>query len=248
MADPIQKLKNDIALNNAVIFIGRGVSIYTTNGEQRVCDWKGLLKHGLQQCYRSGWMSDEEFVCFDTQFDSDIAKIDDCLLAADQIKAYFQMKRDEINDDLYKTWLRETVGNLSAKRLELIKSIEELECPILTTNYDLLLEDVLGKKPLTWNEYYTNGIDDSLEHFKDYILHIITIEDMSNDALKLFSSSYMKCINEISVKAGRLAKETNIDQLHNDITQSKDIFHLAINPQLASVIATVYNQCDGQLP
>ncbi|CAF3222076.1 unnamed protein product [Rotaria sp. Silwood2] len=172
MADPIQKLKNDIALNNAVIFIGRGVSIYTTNGEQRVCDWKGLLKHGLQQCYRSGWMSDEEFVCFDTQFDSDIAKIDDCLLAADQIKAYFQMKRDEINDDLYKTWLRETVGNLSAKRLELIKSIEELECPILTTNYDLLLEDVLGKKPLTWNEYYTNGIDDSLEHFKDYILHV----------------------------------------------------------------------------
>ncbi|CAF3762572.1 unnamed protein product [Rotaria sordida] len=195
MADPIQKLKNDIALNNVVIFIGSGVSIYTANDEQKVSDWKGLLKHGLQQCYHSGWMSDEEFEDFDTKFNSSTAEVDDYLLAADQIKTYFQMENDKINNDLYKTWLRETVGNLSAKRLDLVKSIGELGCLILTTNYDSLLEDVLGKKSLRWNEYYSNGIDDSLENLKDYILHVYGhFEDIdsiifsSHDYYRLFEN------------------------------------------------------------
>ncbi|CAF4178983.1 unnamed protein product, partial [Rotaria magnacalcarata] len=34
MADDIQKLKNDVALNQVVIFIGTGVSVYTTKREQ----------------------------------------------------------------------------------------------------------------------------------------------------------------------------------------------------------------------
>ncbi|CAF4748215.1 unnamed protein product, partial [Rotaria magnacalcarata] len=35
-----------------------------------------------------------------------------------------------------------------------------------------------------------------------------------------------------------------MDQLYDAITQNKDIFHLAINPQLASVVAGVYTQYD----
>ncbi|CAF3333520.1 unnamed protein product, partial [Rotaria sp. Silwood2] len=87
-------------------------------------------------------------------------------------------------------------------------------------------------------------------YFEDinFFIPRLTIEDMSNDALKLFCNSYMKCINDISLKAGRIVKESNNDQLYNEIIKNKDIFHLAINPQLASVIAAVYNQCEGQLP
>ncbi|CAF5026833.1 unnamed protein product, partial [Rotaria sp. Silwood1] len=87
-------------------------------------------------------------------------------------------------------------------------------------------------------------------YFEDikFFIPRLTIKDMSNNALKLFCSSYMKCINEISVKTRRVGKESNIDQLYDEITQNKDIFHLTINPQLASGIAAVYNQCEGQLP
>ena len=63
---------------------------------------------------------------------------------------------------------------------------------------------------------------------------------MSNEAgLRLFCSSYMQCI--------RLMPDPS-DQLYNDISQNKDIFQLAINSQLASVIAGLYNQCEGRLP
>ena len=65
---------------------------------------------------------------------------------------------------------------------------------------------------------------------------------MSNEALRLFCRSYTQCIQEMSSQTGRP------DQLYNDISQNKDIFQLAINPQLASVITALYHQCDGQLP
>ncbi|CAF1542775.1 unnamed protein product, partial [Rotaria sp. Silwood1] len=86
-------------------------------------------------------------------------------------------------------------------------------------------------------------------YFEDikFFIPRLTIKDMSNDALRLFCSSYMKCINEISVKTRRVGKESNIDQLYDEITQNKDIFHLAINPQLASGITAVYNQCEERL-
>ncbi|CAF1345867.1 unnamed protein product, partial [Rotaria sordida] len=82
----------------------------------------------------------------------------------------------------------------------------------------------------------------------NFFIPRLTIEDMSNDALRLFCNSYMECIKDITIKAGRLIKEYKTDQLYNDITQNKDIFQLAINPQIASVIAAVYNQYDDTLP
>src|SRR5579862_3929104 len=119
MADEIQKIKKDIALNRAVIFIGAGVSVYTTNGKEEVSHWKGLLKHGLQRYHQSGCISDEIFEDFNNKFDSNTAEVDDYLFAANLIKDYFQEESDATNDDVYKTWLVETVGKLSAKRPEL---------------------------------------------------------------------------------------------------------------------------------
>ncbi|CAF3962004.1 unnamed protein product [Rotaria sordida] len=184
MTDEIQKVKIDIALNHAIIFVGTGVSIYTTNDEQDVFYWKGLLKDGLEGCYQSGWISDKEFENFNNKFDNDTADIDDYLLAINRIKFCFKMESDE-----YPIWLSEIVGKLSAKKPELIKAIGELGCPILTTNYDLLLEDILEKKPLTWNKYYINNIDDSLENLKNYILHVHEDFEESNSII-LSSDNY----------------------------------------------------------
>ncbi|CAF3551095.1 unnamed protein product [Rotaria socialis] len=172
MADEIQKIKQAIALNQAIIFIGAGVSVYTTNSEQEVSCWKGLLKHGLQRCYQSGWISDEDFNDFNDKSKSNTAEVDDYLFAAHLIKNSFKMQSERKKNDMFRIWLRETVGKLLAKRPELIEAIGELGCPILTTNYDSLIEDTLNRKTLTWSKYHTDGIDDSLERLQNYILHV----------------------------------------------------------------------------
>ncbi|CAF4195035.1 unnamed protein product, partial [Rotaria magnacalcarata] len=172
MADDIQKLKNDIALNQVVIFIGTGVSVYTTKREQEVSHWRGLLKDGLQRCQQSGYMEEEEFKAFSDTLESDTADVDSYLDIADIVKYYLKLSSDLVENEIYNKWFKKTVGKLSVKNPDLVKSIGELGCPILTTNYDLLLERILDRKPLTWNEYQTFSMNDSLEVLKNYILHL----------------------------------------------------------------------------
>jgi predicted NACHT family NTPase len=71
---------------------------------------------------------------------------------------------------------------------------------------------------------------------------------MTDAALEAFCFSYMSCINETSKKIGLTVKNFEPGQLYKDILKNEDILKLAINPQLTSVIASIYNQCDGVLP
>ena len=201
MADEIQNIRKDIALNHAVIFIGAGVSIYTTNGEP-VSHWKGLLKHGLYRCQQLRWISDKDFDYFNKKFDDGTADVHDYLAAADQIKDSLKKESDANKDDVYKIWLMETIGKLLVKKVELIQAIGELGCPILTTNYDSLLENILDKKPLTWNRYHTDGIGDSFENLKNYILHVHGyFEDIDS---VIFSSEDYNRIRENEFAQSRL--------------------------------------------
>lgn len=86
MADEIQKLKTDIALNQVVMVIGTRVSLYTTNGEQEVAYWKGLLKHGLHQCHQLGSLTNADLEYLTRKFDIPTTEVDDYLAAANRIK------------------------------------------------------------------------------------------------------------------------------------------------------------------
>ena len=75
----------------------------------------------------------------------------------------------------------------------------------------------------------------------------LTIEDMSDEALRDFCDSYMECIHThemSSKKTPQFVKE----ELYRAIKKSDHISKLAVNPQVASVIATVYSQSENTLP
>jgi hypothetical protein len=76
----------------------------------------------------------------------------------------------------------------------------------------------------------------------------LTIEDMTETALEEFCSSYMTCINESIQKQDIRTKIFKPDQLYKDIKQNDEILKLAINPQLSSIIVSIYNKCNGKLP
>ena len=77
MAAEIQKIKQDIALNRTVVFIGTGVSVCTTNNEEEAAHLNELLKVGLQECHQLGWSSDTDFEDFNHKLHSYTAKVDD---------------------------------------------------------------------------------------------------------------------------------------------------------------------------
>jgi hypothetical protein len=90
--------------------------------------------------------------------------IDDLLSAAEKVATKLANQGGE-----YSRWLRETVGTLRVKDSRLIKALVGLNVPVLTTNYDSLIEDVTGWPSVTWRqssavEYLIRGDEQGVLH------------------------------------------------------------------------------------
>ena len=138
------ELRQAIAKRRAVFFVGAGVSARATNGN-RVATWKGLLEDGVSFCQEHidhlhpGWAE---------RVRADIASgdPDDMLIAAEKIT------RKLANSTNLLAWLRGSIGNLQPITRDVLESLAALSLPIITTNYDRLLEEVTGLPPVTWRE------------------------------------------------------------------------------------------------
>ena len=162
----IKEIQKSIATNDVVIFIGAGVSLFTSN-EQNEASWKGLLIDGLQKLRQQNFVTVKAFDYFNELLNSKKTTSEEYLDVADKIFEGFKGPEDS-----FKNWLDDTIGQLKASKKELIEALGELDCPIMTTNYDGLLEKVLKKIPLTWKKFKEDGIGDSFSKIKNYILHV----------------------------------------------------------------------------
>ena len=145
-----------------IIFVGSSVSRYTSD-ENEASIWSGLLKNGLERCVKQGFQSNDNIKNFIEKFKKREATTTDYLNAADLISNSLKSKEGE-----YQQWILDAIGGLTPIKKDLIKSIGALKCPIFTTNYDPLLEQVLNKKTHDWDSISKEGID----NLNDYILHV----------------------------------------------------------------------------
>lgn len=140
----IKDLKERIANKQAIIFVGTGVSISSTNNNP-IASWQGLLRDGVERCQQlipdlpNRW---KERVLEDIESTDTL----DLLSAAEKIET----KLRETGN--YTRWLRETVGKLTVANPSIISAIKELGLPIITTNYDHLLEEIIGLREMTWKD------------------------------------------------------------------------------------------------
>jgi SIR2-like domain len=140
----LSDLRERIATGRAVAIVGAGVALASTEGNP-LADWKGLLQDGIKRCEQvvpglpSGW---GDLV----RRELDSGDTDDLLSAAQKVEA--KLKRT----GQLAGWLVDTVGQLQVRDGSVIDAIRELRIPILTTNYDGLIEKRVGVSPVTWRE------------------------------------------------------------------------------------------------
>jgi hypothetical protein len=107
----LQDLKTQLSSGHAVVVVGAGVSLASTNGQPEA-SWAGLLKAGARRCtdvvpnLPPGWA---ERVA--SEIDS--GDIDDLLSAAEKISSKLLSTGGELA-----RWLRDTVGSLRHWREE----------------------------------------------------------------------------------------------------------------------------------
>jgi len=140
----IEDLKARIAAQRVVFFVGTGVSWGAS--QTPLAGWQGFLEAGIRICEATlsaslpeGWAQRQRAAL--QQGD-----LDEWLNVAEAISRKLGAPRG----GEFRRWLSETVGALEVKRLGVIEAIGALGAPLITTNYDDLLEDVTGRRPITW--------------------------------------------------------------------------------------------------
>lgn len=137
-SDPHQTLRELVAGRQVVAVVGAGVSMAATRGT-RVASWTGLVADGIERLAARG--VDERYV----RLARDLLELGDLVDAASRI-------RKHLSPQGYARWLTETVGALTPEEPRVPLALGALGVPLLTTNYDDLLEQVLHRQASTWCE------------------------------------------------------------------------------------------------
>ena len=154
----INELARDIVNRNVIIVAGTGVSLLSLDEKQKkIASWKGLLQSGMIYCEECQLVNEKQKKLISDQIESNETIFMTC--AAQQI-VHFMGGRG-IN---FKRWIKQTIAKLKISDNRLIKKILKLNCPIITTNYDDLIEQVCGMK------YYTANNDKEfiIEQIRNY--------------------------------------------------------------------------------
>jgi hypothetical protein len=142
----LDDLQQQIAKRQVIAIVGAGVSIGATSAD--TASWVGLLKNGIARCEgvgnprpNPGW-GDRQRAALDDE------QLVELLSVASQIES----RLGAPNGGEYPRWLRESVGALRATDRAALSALHDLGIPLATTNYDGLIEEVTGLRPVTWRD------------------------------------------------------------------------------------------------
>lgn len=164
---PAEGLRKAISKGHTISIVGAGVSLAST-GNAPAASWSGLLQAGVEQALMvasglpTGWRENV---------------LDDISLGTAGSSSHFISAAGKVTEALggknsgeFKRWLRQTVGTLTATEPDVIRAIASLDAPIVSTNYDSLLEEVTGLPAVTWQE--PSHVHSSLQGIDKAVIHL----------------------------------------------------------------------------
>jgi len=147
----VNELRKQLADGHVVAVVGTGFSSAATGGKAEIATWQGLLFHGFETCTEQGnprLSAEEQELCRKLV---ETGQVDLMLAAASVIES----RLGAPEKSLWRWWLRESVGQMKCTDSRLREAIHNLGVPIVTTNYDSLLEQRENESPLpscTWRD------------------------------------------------------------------------------------------------
>ena len=144
----ISDLARLISERKVVAIVGTGVSLAST-GNARAASWKGLLEsgidHAMQFADRSKqWCKRQKEALDEAVNEGDLFEM---LTVAEQVGTRLYAP----DGGEYIRWLRESLSpeKLPVTDESVIRALTDLDIPIITTNYDEIIEEVSGLRGVT---------------------------------------------------------------------------------------------------
>lgn len=148
----VNELRRQLAEKHLVAVVGTGFSRAATRGDIEIATWPGLLFHGFETCTEDGspqrLAPEEEELCRKMV---ETGQVDLMLAAASVIES----RLGAPTSPRWRWWLHESVGQMQCTDFRLGEAIRSLGVPVVTTNYDSLLEqrkDASALPSCTWHD------------------------------------------------------------------------------------------------
>ncbi len=148
----MEKFTSALAGSDVVFIVGTGLSAATT-GSASTATWTGLIGDGIDRVYQldpkknAGW---RDLALQTLQFgQASGAEGTSYLISAAGMVSTALTKVGPLE---YARWLQESVGALKIVDSEPAKALLSYPFPILTTNYDTLLEQIGGRPSAHWED------------------------------------------------------------------------------------------------
>jgi hypothetical protein len=165
----LQRLGHAVASGRLVTVVGSGVSIAASRNLLvegcAVAGWQGLLQHGVKHCLQAGLVDEEDVELLNLQTKS--KKTEFLIAAAEDISRRLRGAAPGV----FRGWLKDTIGKLAVRDASLLEALVQLPGLLATLNYDTLLEQQSGRRPISWQQ--TDRVQDALrEGASDVVLHL----------------------------------------------------------------------------
>ncbi len=145
----ISEIQNAIANKNLVVVIGTGASQALSATHKTIFSWRGLIDNGISYCRSRSLINDGQHAVWQTLAQSD--DLDDLISAAE----FIGRKLEAPNGGMYSRWLEECFGDVGPSDNEfarILRNLKTLGIPIVTLNYDTLLEKVTGLPTIKFSD------------------------------------------------------------------------------------------------
>ncbi|WP_156911479.1 SIR2 family protein [Arsenicicoccus bolidensis] len=159
----LQEIRDRARANKIAFVCGTGISASVSG--QPGATWSELLLDGLDFVGSLGTADYDKATRFKSMI-KEVPDADTFITVAEWLQRRLQ---DPINAGEYRAWLERTVGKLTPADTEWGR-VFSLPVPVLTTNYDSLLEDVTDRRPLTWTDL--GKIDKFADHPETHVFHV----------------------------------------------------------------------------
>jgi len=223
----VEMLQSRLADNQVLVFVGTGVSLATA--QDPIAGWKGFLRHGLDYCESvCGGLSATKWKARQTAA-LDEGDLDELLSVAEHISR--RLAGPEGGD--FRGYLRSSVGALKIKDPSVIDALAALSTPLVTCNYDNLIEQVTNKRAITWREeakttrFFQTGEKDEVLHLhghwedpRSVVLGVRSYSDiLAHRHVQALMTSMMLAKSVLFVGFGEGLEDPNFEALRRWVSE-----------------------------
>ncbi|KAL6069906.1 Caseinolytic peptidase B protein [Balamuthia mandrillaris] len=161
-------LRRSLEKREVIAIVGAGVS--AASSLDPMATWKGLLHKGLEFCNATkGWSAASASSPSPSSAPSPL----DAMKRSIEEGRYLQAAEElsSLSPGNKRKFLAETVGKLRVRDATVLRALRSLNVPVMTTNFDGLIEDFTGWETVTWNNVH-EYILGPLKNKKGKVFHI----------------------------------------------------------------------------